>query len=423
MLPFASLRVLDLSRIIAGPWATQMLADCGAEVIKIERPGQGDPARHYGPPFLQDSAGRNLDESPFSISVNRNKRSAAIDIARPEGQDLIRRLAAKCDVLVENYKVGDLARYGLDYAAIRSVNPRIVYCSITGFGQSGPYAHRPGYDPIFQAMGGLMSVTGHPDGSPGEGPMKVGAVIVDVIGGMYAGFALATALYHRDCRSGQGQHIDLSLLDAEIAALSHSALHYLISGSPPGRHGNGIGGGGGSGMYRCADKLIVISPGTDAEYVALYGIIGRPELTGDERFSTYALRSHNGQALRTAIQEAFAGRESAHLLEQLEQAGIPCGPVNDMGQVFDDPQVRHRHMAASACAADGTSVPLVANPIKFSETPIGSYRAPPALGEHTREILGTLLGMDSAAMEELERSAVIGVPRAMGNLVKKRSES
>ena len=402
------IRVLDMSRILAAPWAAQLLADLGAEVIKVERPGKGDDSRQFGPPFLKDREGRDTRESTFYISINRNKKSLTCDIAKPEGQSLIRLLAAKCDVLLENYKVGDLKRYGLDYDNISKINSRLVYCSITGFGQTGPYSPRPGYDSIFQAMGGLMSVTGNPDDVPGGGPMKTGPSLADILCGQYAAYAILAALYHRDTISGRGQHIDLALLDALIASTSHYASQYLVSGEIPPRRGTEGNGGMPSRMFRCADGDIMIVAGNDEQYARMCEALGHPELTTDPRFAENVSRVRNRRALAEVFEPLIVRWKSKDLLAALDSAGVPAGPINDLAQVFADPHVQSRGMCVEVeHPLSDSKVRMVANPVRLSGTPITDYTAPPTLGQHNREILGKLLGMSEMEIEALRQHKVI----------------
>lgn len=401
------LRVLDLSRILAGPFAAQLLGDLGAEVIKIERPGRGDDGRAFGPPFLKDPEGNDLPEATFYLSANRNKKSVTVDISTPQGQDIVRRLAATCDVLVENYKVGTLARYGLDEASIKAINPRIVYLSITGFGQDGPYASMPGYDAVFQGMGGLMSVTGEADDMPGGGPMKVGPSIVDIISGLYACIGVLGALYYRDARGGSGQHLDMALLDCVVASLSHYAQQYLVTGQVPPRRGTQGNGGVPSQMLRCADGGIMITAGNNEQYQRFCEAIGHPELATDERFVTNGARVKNRTELGVLLEEIVSRWKMADLLAALRAVDVPAGPINDLAQVFADPQIQHRGMSVSAPHPRAGKVRMVANPIRYSETPITRYVSPPGLGEHTREVLSDLLGMDTPAIDTLGHQGVI----------------
>jgi crotonobetainyl-CoA:carnitine CoA-transferase CaiB-like acyl-CoA transferase len=407
----AGVRVLDLSRILAGPWGAQMLADLGAEVIKVERPGKGDDSRQFGPPFLMDREGRVTRESTFFISANRGKKSITCDISTPDGQALIRSLAARCDVLLENYKVGDLKRYGLDYDSLKLVNPRLVYCSITGFGQTGPYSPRPGYDSIFQAMGGLMSVTGNGDDVPGGGPMKTGPSLADILCGQYAASAIIAALYHRDAApggSGQGQYIDLALLDSMIAATSHYASQYLVSGEVPIRRGTEGNGGMPSRMFRCADRDIMIVAGNNEQYARMCDVLGHPELATDPRFSEIALRVKNRRALGEVFEPLIAQWHSDELLRALDAAGVPAGPINNLEQVFADPHVQARAMCVEvAHPLTDEAVRMVANPVKMSGTPIESYGPPPMLGQHTNEVLHDLLGMSESDIANLREKKVL----------------
>ena len=406
-LPLDDIRVLDLTRVLAGPLAAQMLGDLGAEVIKIERPGSGDDARVFGEPYLRDADGRPTRENAFYLSANRNKTSVSINIAEPRGADLVRRLAAKADVVIENYKVGDLARYGLDYEAIRAVNPKVVYCSVTGYGQTGPYAKKPGYDAVFQGQGGLMSVTGLPDHKPGGGPMKVGPSIVDVITGLNVSNAILAALYHRDAQGGVGQHIDVALLDCVVAALSHYAQIYLTSGETPVRKGTQGNGGMPSTLFPCSDGAIMLTAGNDAQYLRLCEAVERPDLAAHELFHTNNVRVANREALTKTFDAIFRRNTVAHWLERLEAFGIPCGPINDIGQVFADPQIQHRKMAVHTPHVLAPDLRVVGSPLRFSETPIERYVAPPMLGEHTFEVLGRELGLDRARLEALRADGVI----------------
>jgi crotonobetainyl-CoA:carnitine CoA-transferase CaiB-like acyl-CoA transferase len=406
-LPLSNVRVLDLTRVLAGPFAAQMLGDLGAQVIKIERPIAGDDARTYGGPYLTDAEGKSSRDNSFYLSANRNKRSVTINMAKPRGQELIRELARKADVVMENFKVGDLARYGLDYASIKAINPRVVYCSITGFGQHGPYAKRPGYDAVFQAMGGLMSVTGHPDGQPGGGPMKVGPSIVDVLTGLNASIAIIGALYGRDANGGQGQHIDLALLDAVIASLSHYAQIYLVSGDMPPRRGTSGNGGVPSQTFHCADGDVMVTAGNDGQFARLCEVVGRPELARDPRFATNNARVAHRDIILPLLEDLFREKPLAHWLPALEAAGVPSGPINNLAQVFGDPQVIARGMSATVAHPLRDALRLIANPIHYSETPITGYRPPPMLGEHTEEVLSAELGLDKATLAALRAEGVI----------------
>ncbi|PTB18893.1 CoA transferase [Trinickia symbiotica] len=407
----AGVRVLDLSRILAGPWGAQMLADLGAEVIKVERPGKGDDSRQFGPPFLMDREGSVTRESTFFISANRGKKSITCDISTSDGQALIRSLVAHCDVLLENYKVGDLKRYSLDYESLKLVNPRLIYCSITGFGQTGPYSPRPGYDSIFQAMGGLMSITGNSDDVPGGGPMKTGPSLADILCGQYAASAIIAALYHRDAAqggSGEGQYIDLALLDSMIAATSHYASQYLVSGEIPIRRGTEGNGGMPSRMFRCADRDIMIVAGNNEQYARMCNVLGHPELASDPRFSEIALRVKNRRALGEVFEPLIAKWRSDELLRALDAAGVPAGPINDLQQVFADPHVQARAMCVEvAHPLTDEPVRMVANPVKMSGTPIDSYAPPPMLGQHTNDVLRDLLGMSESDIDSLREKKVL----------------
>jgi len=401
------IRVLDLSRVFAGPWAGQMLADLGAEVIKVERPREGDDSRRLGPPFLRDDEGEPTRESGFYLSANRNKKSVTVDISRPQGQEIIRALAQSCDVLVENYKVGDLARYGLDYESLRPANPRLVYCSITGFGQTGPYRKKPGYDSIFQGMGGLMAITGHPDGQPGGGPQKVGLIVSDLMAGMYASVAILAALEHRDAVSGEGQYIDLALLDSQVAALSHAAMGYLVAGDPVPRCGTQSPTAAPSQMYRCQDGAVMIVVGNKAQWEKFCGTLGRPELPGDARFVTNQDRIRHRAELNAILDPIFLSQPRQHWVDALAQVGVPCGPVNELREVFEDPQVRAREMVVHMAHPHRAAMPMLANPIRLSGTPVQYRLPPPALGEHTDEVLTALPGFDAARLQSLRGQGVI----------------
>jgi len=399
------LRVLDLSRVLAGPWASQVLADLGAEVIKVERPGAGDDTRAWGPPWLRDARGAETRESAYFASTNRGKRSITLDLSRPEGQAIVRRLAERADVLLENYKVGALARHGLGYDDLARLNPRLVYCSITGFGQSGPYRDRPGYDFLIQAMGGLMSVTGEPDGAPGGGPMKVGVAVADILTGMYATTAVLAALAHRE-RSGRGQHIDLALLDVQVAMLANQAEAYLATGRAPKRLGNAHPSIVPYQAFETKNGRLVLAVGNDGQFARLCEVVGRPELARDPRFATNASRvEHRGELVRE-LAPLLAARATGAWLDALDAAGVPCGPINDLAQVFDDPQVRHRGLRIEVPHRRCGTVPVVASPIRLSATPV-RHGAPPLLGEHTRDVLVELLGMSDADVEALRSRGVI----------------
>ncbi len=394
------LRVLDLSRVLAGPWASQVLADLGAEVIKVERPGTGDETRGWGPPWL-DGAEGDPRESAYFASTNRGKRSVTIDLSRSEGQALVRRLAARADVLLENQKVGALARRGLGYEDLAVVNPRLVYCSISGFGQTGPYRDRPGYDFLVQAMGGLMSVTGEADGPP----LKVGVALTDLLTGMYAAIAVLAALAERE-RSGEGQHVDLALLDVQVAALANQAESFLVTGRAPGRLGNAHPSIVPYQAFRTSDGHVVVAVGNDAQFARLAEVVGRPELARDPRFATNAGRVEHRGELVALLEAALAARPTGAWVGALDAADVPAGPINDLAQVFDDPQVRHRGLRVDVPRAGGGSVPVVASPMRLSGTPV-RHGPPPRLGEHTREVLVEVLGLDEAEVEALRSAGVI----------------
>lgn len=400
------LKVLDLTRILAGPWATQNLADMGAEVIKIERPGVGDDTRTWGPPFLKDAEGRETRDSSYFLSANRGKQSVTVDLASPDGQEIIRQLVRDADVLVENYKVGTLARYGLAYEDLRAINPRLVYCSVTGFGQSGPYAALPGYDYVFQGMGGLMSITGVPDGQPGAAPMKTGIAISDLLTGMYATSAILAALEYRHV-SGEGQYIDMSLLDCIVTINSYQAINYFLSDKIPQRMGNAHSNMVPYQVFRCREGDIIIAVGNDSQYAAFCNVIDRPLLATDVQYSTGPQRNRNREALIPLIAEAMLARTMEEWVTLLEANNVPCGPIHNMKQVFEDPQVMHRDMQLSLPHSAGVNAPGVANPIRLSETPIRYERSAPTLGEHNQAILNRRLGLSDERIAELKAKGVV----------------
>ena len=396
------IRVLDLSRVLAGPWASQVLADLGADVIKVERPGTGDDTRHWGPPTLADGSG----DAAYFLSANRGKRSLTVDFSRVEGQKIVRRLARDSDVLLENNKVGDLARYGLGYPDLEQLNPRLIYCSITGFGQTGPYARRAGYDFAIQALGGLMSVTGERDGRPGAGPQKAGVAVADVMAGLYAAIAILGALVQR-YGTGRGAYIDLALLDVQVATLANVALNYLVSGDVPLRWGNAHANIAPYQVVPTADRPIVVAVGNDAQFAKLCEVLGAGALARDARFRTNADRVRHRDVLDTELERLLGTQGSAVWLAALETAGIPAAPINDLAQVFEDPQVRHRGLRIDAARVGGGTVPLVASPVHLSgETP-RAVVAPPRLGEHTDEILRDRLGMAAAEIADLRKKHVV----------------
>jgi crotonobetainyl-CoA:carnitine CoA-transferase CaiB-like acyl-CoA transferase len=385
--PLQGIKVLDLSRILAGPWSTQVLADYGAQVWKIEKPGEGDDTRQWGPPFLLDAEGNSTGQSAYFLCANRGKLSLAIDISSEQGQQQIRALALQADILVENYKVGGLAKYGLDYASLQQLNPRLIYCSITGFGQTGPYADRAGYDAMIQGMGGLMSLTGERDDLPGGGPQKVGVAAADLMTGMYAVSAMLAALYHRE-RHGTGQHIDLALLDTQVAWLANQASNYLVAGQVPTRLGTAHPNIVPYQAMQLQDGFMLLAVGNDRQFRSCCQVLGCAELADDPRFSSNALRVQHRQTLIGLLSPYFMQRTVDELVTALSEAHVPCGPINTLDKVFADPQVQNRGMQISVQHAKGYQVPLVANPVKFSATPISYPLAPPELGEHTELVLG-----------------------------------
>jgi crotonobetainyl-CoA:carnitine CoA-transferase CaiB-like acyl-CoA transferase len=403
--PLSHVRVLDLSRVLAGPWAGQMLADLGAEVIKVERPGQGDDTRGWGPPFMKDAEGNDTSEAAYFMSANRGKRSVTIDFTKAEGQALVRDLAAKADVVIENFKVGGLKKYGLDYASLKAVNPSLVYCSITGFGQDGPYAHRAGYDFMIQGMGGLMSLTGAPDTAPGGEPMKVGVAITDIFTGMYATSAIQAALIHKE-RTGEGQHIDMALLDVQVATLANQAMNYLASGVAPKRLGNSHPNIVPYQAFPTADGYIILAVGNDGQFQRFCKVAGLTDVAADPRFATNASRVGNREVLVPMVAEAIRTRPSADWLSALEAEGVPCGPINTLDQVFADPQIVHRGMKVSVPHPLAGTVDLVASPMRFSGTPVEYDRAPPTLGQDTDSVLGGL-GLDAERLADLREKGII----------------
>ena len=400
------LRVLDLSRVLAGPWAGQILADLGAEVIKVERPGNGDDTRAWGPPFLKDAYGESTGEAAYYLSANRNKQSVTIDFTKPEGQRLVRDLAAKSDILIENFKVGGLEAYGLDYASLKALNPDLIYCSITGFGQTGPYAKRAGYDFMVQGLGGLMSLTGRPEGDDGAGPVKVGVALTDILTGLYSAVAILAALAHRQ-HDGGGQHIDMALLDVQVACLANQAMNYLTTGVAPQRLGNAHPNIVPYQDFPTADGDFILTVGNDSQFRKFTEVAGRPELGGDPRFATNKLRVANRAELVPLIRQLTVFKTTAEWVAQLEAVGVPCGPINDLAQVFADPQVRARGLAMQLPHALAGLVPQVASPIRLSETPVEYRNAPPLLGEHTQQVLEQVLGLDAGVVEGLRRSGVL----------------
>ncbi|MCH8997518.1 MAG: CoA transferase [Proteobacteria bacterium] len=402
--PLHGLRVFDLTRILAGPTCTQILGDLGAEVIKVERPGSGDDTRRFGPPFLKDGAGRETAESAYFLSSNRNKRSVTLDLTQPEGQALARRLVGRCDVLVENFKHGGLAKYGLGYAQLEAECPGLVYCSITGFGQTGPYASKPGYDVLIQGMGGFMSLTGAPDGAP----QKAGVPIADLMAGMYAAVAINAALRHREA-TGEGQYIDIGMLDTQVAMLTIQGLNYLATGQAPKRLGNAHPNIVPYQTFATADGDIILAVGNDAQFQRFCAFAGVAELADDEKFSTNEARVRNRDELIERLAPVLAGQASRHWIEGLAARNVSCGPINTLDQVFADPQVVARGMKLEMPhpAVGGAPVPLIASPIRMSATPPSYRHPPPMLGQHTDEVLGELLGLDQAELAGLRERGVI----------------
>jgi crotonobetainyl-CoA:carnitine CoA-transferase CaiB-like acyl-CoA transferase len=397
------LKVLDLSRVLAGPWATQILADLGADVIKVERPGAGDDTRAWGPPWLADGDGNPTSESAYYLSCNRNKRSVAIDMATSEGQDLIRRLAADVDIVVENFKFGGLKAYGLDYDTLKAINPALIYCSITGFGQTGPRAAQPGYDLLIQAMGGLMSVTGLPDGESGAGPQRIGVALIDVMTGLYATIGVLTAVAHRD-RTGEGQSIDIALMDVSVAALANLAMNYLVSGKPPVRMGNAHPNVVPYQDFATADGAIIVAVGNDGQFARYWQLLG---LEPDPRLKTNAGRIRYRAETIGPIKEKMLERTTAEWMVAIEAVGVPCGPINDFAAVFADPQVIARGLRRDLPHALGGTSPMVASPVNLSATPPTYRTAPPLLGQDTLAVLGEVLGLDRATLDTLAAKGVI----------------
>lgn len=393
--PLSHIKVLDLSRVLAGPWASQTLADLGAEVIKIERPGTGDDTRHWGPPELDNGT------AAYFLAANRGKRSVTVDLTTPQGGEIVRKLARQADVLLENYKVGGLQKYGLDYASLRTLNPRLVYCSITGFGQTGPYAQQAGYDYIVQGMSGLMSVTGPADGEP----HKVGVAVTDLFTGMYAASAIMAALLGRE-RSGEGQHIDLALFDCAVAMLANINMNWLVGGQVPPRLGNAHPNIVPYQVFACADGHFILACGNDGQFAKVCAVIGLAELSQDPRFATNPARVAHRAKLTPLLTTAFAAGTRADWLARLGAAGVPCGPINTVAEAFADPQLRHRQMQLELPDADGHPVPQVASPIRLSATPVEYRRAPPRLGEHTDEVLAEL-GYPAADIQILRESGIV----------------
>ena len=400
------IRVLDLSRVLAGPWAGQILGDLGAEVIKIERPRTGDDTRHWGPPYLKDQQGESTSEAAYYLSANRNKQSLTLDFTQPEGQRIIRDLVAECDVLLENFKVGGLAAYGLDYESLKAVNPKLIYCSITGFGSDGPYANRAGYDFMIQGLGGLMSLTGRAEDEEGAGPVKVGVALTDILTGLYATVGVLAALNHRE-QSGLGQHVELALLDVQVACLANQAMNYLTTGVAPKRMGNAHPNIVPYQDFPTADGDIILTIGNDGQFRKFAEAAGHPEWASDDRFASNKARVAHRKELIPLIRQVTVFRTTAEWVALLEQAGVPCGPINDLAQVFADPQVQARGLRLDLPHPLAGSVPQVASPIRLSETPVEYRKAPPVLGEHSEAILQELLGLGFDKILSLRQAGVI----------------
>jgi crotonobetainyl-CoA:carnitine CoA-transferase CaiB-like acyl-CoA transferase len=404
--PLEGIRVLDLTRVLAGPWAAQNLADLGAEVIKVERPKKGDDSRAFGPPWLKDAQGRDTAESAYFACANRGKKSLTLDLAHPRGQAIARELAAKSDVLLENFKFGDLERYGLGYAQLREANPGLIYCSVTGFGHTGPWRERPGYDFMIQGMGGLMSVTGERDDRPGGGPQKAGIPIADLITGMYASIAVCAALAHR-AKTGVGQHLDMALFDSLVAVLANQAGNYLATGEPPGRLGNDHPNIAPYQVFRTADGSLILACGNDNLFGKFCELAGRPELAKDPRFATNGKRVANRVELTRILSELFVGRSTQEWIGALEAAGVPCGPINDLAQVFSEPQALARGLRMERPHPSAGMVSLVRSPMRFSGTPVEHGVPPPTLGQHTDEVLRELLKKDASDIARLRSEGIV----------------
>lgn len=402
------IRVLDLSRILAGPWASQTLGDLGAQIIKIERPKAGDDTRHWGPPYVKDSAGQDTKDAAYYMCANRNKQSVAIDMAHPEGQALIKELVKQCDVVIENFKVGGLKKYGLDYDSLKQIKPDLVYCSITGFGQTGPYANRAGYDFLIQGMSGLMSVTGHPGNGPEAGPVKVGVALSDVMTGLYAVIGVQAALAHRD-RTGEGQHVDLALLDVQVATLANQALNYLASGNVPQRLGNAHPNIVPYQAFETSDGHMILAVGNDGQFAKFCQIAGLDGVADDARYATNTARVENRATLVPMLEECIKKQSLDWWISNLESAHVPCGPINTIDRVFEDPQVLYRDMKLSLDHPVAGSVPSVGSPLKFSGTPVTYQKAPPVLAQHTQSVLSDLLDLSPEELERLSGEGIVQV--------------
>ena len=404
--PLSHIRVLDLSRVLAGPWAGQNLADLGAEVVKVERPKIGDDSRAFGPPWVKDKDGRDSTESAYFTAANRGKKSLSLNISKPEGQAIVRELVRVCDVLIENYKFGDLARYGLDYASLKAINPRLIYCSVTGFGQTGPYREHPGYDFMVQGMGGMMSVTGEPDGAPGGGPQRAGVPVADIITGMYASIAICAALAHR-AETGIGQHLDLALLDSQIALLSYQNTNYFATGVPPRRIGNLHPNIVPYQPFKTSDGDVILACGNDNLYRKFCDAAGCTQYASDPRFATNGKRVENRVELTRLLQDVFSTRTTREWVEALEAAGVPNGPINNLAQVYEEPQVKARGIRVEMDHPVAGKLSTVASPMRFSATPVEYNVAPPLVGQHTDEILRGLLGKSEAEIGALRAADVL----------------
>jgi len=400
--PLSHIRVLDMTRVLAGPWTGQNLADLGADVIKIERPGKGDDSRAFAPPYIKDASGNDTKESAYFCCANRGKRSVTVDIAKPEGAQLVRDLAAKVDVLLENYKFGDLTRYGLGYEQLKEINPKLIYCSVTGFGQTGPDREKPGYDFMIQGMGGIMSVTGE----RGEGPQRVGIPIADIMTGMYSSIAVCAAIAHR-AETGKGQHVDLALLDCQVAALAYQAMNYLSTGVPPGRSGNVHPNIVPYQPFNTADGSVIIACGNDNLFKKFCEVADCTHLLQDARFATNADRVRNRAEIEPIVDAITRKRTTKEWVGVLEKAGVPCGPINNLKEVFEEPQVKARGMLQHLPHSAVGTVPQVVSPMKFSGTPLEFHRAPPVLGEHTDQVLREVLGRSEADIVALRAAKAI----------------
>ena len=404
--PLSHIRVLDMTRVLAGPWCGQNFADLGAEVIKVERPKKGDDSRAYGPPWIKDASGKETKEAAYFMAANRGKRSITIDIANPEGQALVRELATRSDVLLENYKTGDLPRYGLGYEDLKKLNPRLIYCSITGFGQTGPYAERPGFDFMVQGMGGFMSVTGERDDRPGGGPQRAGVPIVDIMTGMYATIAVTAAIAHRE-KSGIGQFVDMALLDTQVAILANQGMNYLATGESPGRLGNTHPNIVPYQSFKTKDGDIILACGNDNLFAKFCGAADAPHLIKDPRFVTNGARVANRAAMDEVLIPIFMKRTTAQWVKALDDAGVPCGPINTLKEVFENEQVKARGLRVELPHASAGKVPVVRSPMRFSGTPIEHDMGPPLLGQHTDEVLAKTLGKSTAEIARLKKAGIV----------------